>query len=180
MNLAVVPRSRTVFERLMENYPAVIVNGLADAVAALARTAAHDADHRGEAGGGGITLLSAPGAALYAGCGWWRALIEAARRHHPDVRCMDILDCADGTGQAMAALRIGVTRLVLWPDAPGRDAVVAIAESMGGFVLAAAPPANAAGRMHTATPAASIGSPRLTGSRTRGPTGSGDKRRAPG
>jgi hypothetical protein len=53
---------------------------------------------------------------------------------------MDILDCADGTGHALAALRIGLSRLVLWPGAPGRDAVVAIAESLGGFVLAEAPP----------------------------------------
>jgi hypothetical protein len=52
---------------------------------------------------------------------------------------MDILDCTDGTGHALAALRIGLSRLVLWPDAPGRDAVVAIAESLGGFVLAEAP-----------------------------------------
>jgi hypothetical protein len=113
----------------MELYPATIVHGLSDAVAALEK-------------GRPVTLLSAPGAALNAGCGWWFALIEAARALHPDVECIDILDCADGSGQAMAALRIGLTRLVLWPDAPGRDAVVAIAESLGGFVLAAAPVGN--------------------------------------
>lgn len=128
----------------MEIYRAVVVHGLADAVAALAQGAAE---------GGPVTLLSAPGAALYAGCGWWKALVEAARTAHPDARCMDILDCADGTGQAMAALRIGLTRLVLWPDAPGRAAVVAIAESMGGFVLPTPPPVNvlvSAGRLNRA------------------------------
>jgi hypothetical protein len=113
----------------MELYPAVIVHGLGDAVSALAR-------------GEPVTLLSAPGAALYAGCAWWLALVEAAGTAHPNTTCIDILDCADGTGQAMAALRIGLTRLVLWPDAPGRDAVVAIAEARGGFVLAEAPTAN--------------------------------------
>jgi hypothetical protein len=113
----------------MELYPAVIVHGLDDAVSALAR-------------GEPVTLLSAPGAALYAGCGWWLALVEAARAAHPDTKCIDILDCADGTGPALAALRIGLTRLVLWPEAPGRDAVVAIAEARGGFVLAAAPDVN--------------------------------------
>ena len=118
----------------MELYPAVIVHGRADAVAALAKAAAE---------GTPLTLLSAPGAALYAGCGWWRALIESARTEFPNVPCVDVLDCADATGHALAALRIGVARLVLWPDAPGRDAVVAIAESLGGFVLAAAPPGNA-------------------------------------
>ena len=113
----------------MELFPAVVVHSLADAVAALAR-------------GGPVTLLSAPGAALYAGCGWWRALVAEARAAYPDVPCMDVLDCADASGIAMAALRIGVTRLVLWPNAPGRDAVVAVAGSLGGFVLAAAPPVN--------------------------------------
>ena len=117
----------------MELYPAVIVHGLGDATAALARAAA---------AGAPVTLLSAPGAAFHAGCGWWRAMTGAAKAQYPNVPCIDILDCADGTGQALAALRLGVTRLVLWPDAPGRDAVVAIADSMGGFVLAAAPPAN--------------------------------------
>jgi hypothetical protein len=117
----------------MELYPAVIVHGLKDATAALARAAAEGAP---------VTLLSAPGAAFHAGCGWWRAMAGAARARYPNVPCIDILDCADGTGQALAALRIGVVRLVLWPDAPGRDAVVAIAESIGGFVLPVAPPEN--------------------------------------
>jgi hypothetical protein len=116
----------------MELYPAVIVHGLGDAVSALAR-------------GEPVTLLSAPGAALYAGCGWWLALVGAARAEHPDTKCLDILDCADGTGQAFAALRIGLTRLVLWPEAPGRDAAVAIAEARGGFVLPSAPPVNQTG-----------------------------------
>jgi hypothetical protein len=103
------------------------VHSLADARAALAR-------------GVPVTLVSAPGAALHAGCGWWRALVEQARADHPNTACVDILDCADGTGQALAALRIGVTRLVLWPSAPGREAAVAIAKANGGFVLAEAPP----------------------------------------
>ena len=145
----------------MEIYPAVIVHGMNDAVAALSE-------------GSPRTLVSAPGAALFAGCGWWRALVEAARAIHPDVSCMDILDCGDGTGQALAALRIGVTRLVLWPDAPGRDAGVAIAEAMGGFVLASAPPA-ATVRANHRTASATHG-----GSAETGPTGSGDKRRPPG
>ena len=116
----------------MQHCHSVIVCRLDEAVAALAQ---------GREAGRGVMLLSAPGAALHAGCFWWQALVAAARAHHPDVPCTDILDCADGTGQALAALRIGVTRLVLWPDAPGRDAVVAIAAALGGFVLATAPTA---------------------------------------
>lgn len=104
--------------------PAVIVHGLADA-------------RRAVAPGLPVTLLSAPGAGLYAGCGWWCALVASVRRDGVE----DILDCADGSGQAMAALRIGVCRLVLWKQAPGWNAVVEIAAARGGCVLGDAPPA---------------------------------------
>src|SRR5438309_2348159 len=104
-------------------YPAVIVHGLADSKAALAL-------------GLPVTLLSAPGAALYAGCLWWREVIAAARAGSPQHQAVtDILDCADAAGAAMGALRSGVSRLVLWPDTPGWSAIAAIAERQGGFVL---------------------------------------------
>ena len=88
-----------------------------------------------------VTLLSAPGAALYAGHGWWRALIERARRDHPNVAVDDILDCADASGFALAALRNGQRRLVLSTTAPGWISVAAIAASLGGEVLNVRPPA---------------------------------------
>jgi hypothetical protein len=88
-----------------------------------------------------VTLLSAPGAALYAGCGWWRVLVRQARATFPAVPLTDVLDCGDGSGQALAALRIGQQRLVLAPGAPGWDAVAAIAAERGGEVLTSAPPA---------------------------------------
>ncbi|HUN40360.1 MAG TPA: hypothetical protein VMU81_08735 [Acetobacteraceae bacterium] len=108
--------------------PAVVIHGAAHARLALSP-------------GAPVTLLSAPGAALYAGCGWWRALVEQARATDPDVAIADILDCAEGAGQALAALRIGQRFLVLWPAAPGWDAVSAIAAERGGLVLPIAPPA---------------------------------------
>jgi hypothetical protein len=104
--------------------PAVIVHGLADARAAVAP-------------GRPVTLLSAPGAGLYAGCLWWRSLVEQVRREG----VTDILDCADASGLALAALRAGVTRLVLWPRAPGWAEIAEIAETLGGCVLPEAPPA---------------------------------------
>jgi hypothetical protein len=109
-------------------HPAVIVHGMADAEAALAP-------------GLPVTLLSAPGAAAFAGCLWWREAVAAARGAFPDTAATDVLDCADASGQAMAALRSGVCRLVLWADAPGWRGVVAIAREQGGFVVAQAPPA---------------------------------------
>jgi hypothetical protein len=109
-------------------HPAVIVHGVADARTALAP-------------GLGVTLLSAPGAALFAGCLWWREVTAAARADYPDTPTMDMLDCADASGLAMGALRCGVDRLVLWGDAPGWAGVAAIAAAQGGFVLPLAPPA---------------------------------------
>lgn len=112
--------------------PAVIVHGRADAAAALAP-------------GRAVTLLSAPGAALFAGAGWWRALVEQALEDRAEasrsVPVHDILDCADDASQALAALRLGQRWLVLQPDAPGFAAAAAIATARGGGVLAAAPPA---------------------------------------
>ena len=82
-------------------------------------------------------MLSAPGAGLYAGCLWWRSVVDPLRRD----RVVDLLDCGDGSGQALAALRAGVCRVVLWAEAPGWDAVAEIAEGLGGCVLRTAPAA---------------------------------------
>ena len=109
-------------------HPAVIVHGLADATHVLAL-------------GLPVTLLSAPGAAGFAGCLWWRAVVEAARAAHPDTGGMDILDCADAAGAAMAALRSGIPRLVVSDRLAAWPRIAQIAAAQGGFVLAAAPPA---------------------------------------
>lgn len=108
--------------------PAVIVHGLDDACTVLAA-------------GAPVTLLSAPGAAEYAGCGWWRALLERAGNACPGAAFIGVLDCGEASGQALAALRIGLVRLVLRPGAPGWDAVAAIAAGQGGLVLREPPPA---------------------------------------
>jgi hypothetical protein len=119
----------------------VIVHGLDDARRVLAV-------------GRPVTLLSAPGAALYGGCGWWAALARLARAEFPDVPVTDILDCGDGSGAALAALRIGQRMLILARSAPGWDEVAAIASGQGGDVLAVAPEAldmarrGAARRLH--------------------------------
>ena len=108
--------------------PAVIVHGLADARAALAV-------------GAPVTLLSAPAAALFAGCLWWREVVAAARATSATPGMVDVLDCADASGLALGALRCGIRHLVLWPDAPGWAAVAGIARRQGGFVLQRAPDA---------------------------------------
>jgi hypothetical protein len=102
---------------------AVVVHGVEDARLALAP-------------GLPVTLLSAPGAAIWAGVGWWRSLIMLAAQEHAADIC-DVLDCGDAPGRAMAALRAGQRRLVLDPACPAFARVA----SLGGLVLARRPPA---------------------------------------
>ena len=107
-------------------YPAVLVYGQKDAkaVLAIARPA---------------TLLSAPGAALSAGCLWWREMIQTARAQYPDSQSLDLLDCADASGFALEALRCGINHLILCPNAPNRHAVASVAARQGGTILSHAP-----------------------------------------
>jgi hypothetical protein len=106
---------------------AVTVHGLPDMLAALEL-------------GLPVTLLSAPGAALYAGCSWWLALVAHGRAAFPDIPFTDILDCADAPGRAMAALRAGQRRIVLDPACSTYAAVAAAAEGIGAMVLPERPP----------------------------------------
>ncbi len=112
--------------------PAVIIHGLPHALSVLAAARP-------------VTLLSAPGAACYAGGGWWRAMVTAALAAHPGAVAPDVLDCADAPGRALEALSLRCRLVVLqpgpaWPDIAGR------AESCGARLLAAAPPALDMGR----------------------------------
>lgn len=113
---------------ISDRYPAVVVHSLADARIVLAH-------------GRPVSLLSGQGAALYAGCGWWRALVAAARAEFPLIPVADILDCADASGQALAALRIGLRHLILTHDAPGRGRVASITADLGGVLLSERPAA---------------------------------------
>jgi hypothetical protein len=103
--------------------PAVIIHGLPHARLALAP-------------GRPVTLLSAPGAALYAGCLWWQALIAAAQTDSPH-----FLDCADAPGRAVEALKLGLPGLILTCEEALFAAVANIAQAQGAALLAAAPPA---------------------------------------
>jgi hypothetical protein len=112
----------------MNQRASVVVHGLAQARAALRP-------------GYPVMLLSAPGAASYAGCLWWRELIAAARSLHPGTPALDLLDCAAAPGHAMAALRVGQRLLRLDPACPAFPAVADAAATLGAHVLPARPPA---------------------------------------
>jgi len=104
-------------------HKAVIVHGLEDARAALAP-------------GLPVTLLSAPGAASFGGCLWWRALMRAA-----GVTGVSVLDCADAPGRAAEALKLGLPGIVFTAQDSARAVIEAMAAASGAVVLEKAPPA---------------------------------------
>src|SRR5215471_13628738 len=74
-----------------------------------------------------IVLASASGACAYAGPGWFKALVAAARDAVPGASCTSLLDCGDSVGAALAAIRAeveGVT-FIGREDAAGRLADIA-------------------------------------------------------
>lgn len=98
--------------------PALVVHSLAHAIGAL-RAAVGAACP--------IVLLSAPDAGVYAGPGWFRALVEAARQMVPEARVRAMLDCGDEAGAALAAIRAQVEGAIFTgrPDVAHRLAEIA-------------------------------------------------------
>jgi hypothetical protein len=81
---------------------AIIIHELAHAHAAL--TAAAEL-------GVPVALWSAPGAAAYAGAGWFSAVLTRAAAAVPGARFSAVLDCADRADLVQAALRQGLAEL---------------------------------------------------------------------
>ena len=100
----------------------IIVHSLAHAVGAL-RAAAR--------AGRPAILLSAPVAGVYAGPGWFRALVEAAREAVPDARFSAILDCGDRAGAALAAIRAQIEAVVFTGRADVASRLADIARQHG-------------------------------------------------
>ncbi len=105
----------------MQFPPAIIVHSLADV-------------NRATACARPFTLLSAPGAALYAGCLWWRELLAATAFTGPS-----LLDCADAPGRALEALRLGLPGIILTGNPPAFPALAEIAAMQGAWLLPQAP-----------------------------------------
>ena len=78
---------------------AVVIHELAHARAALAAAAEL---------GVAVELWSAPGAAAYAGAGWFDAVMRAARNRLPAAVFIGVLDCDDRADLVQGALRQGL------------------------------------------------------------------------
>ena len=110
--------------------PAVVVHGRAQAEWAL-RIAA----------GRPLLLLSAPGAALNAGPGWFRGVLEQAAAAHPGAPFTAALDCAAAPGAALAALRSGFKLIIFDLGHPSAASVLGAAQEAGTEVLGIRPAA---------------------------------------
>jgi hypothetical protein len=84
-----------------------------------------------------VILLSAPGAGVYAGAGWWLALVAAAAGE--GAAPPHVLDCGGAAGRALEALRAGQKDIVLQAPEAIFAEVSVIAASFGATVLGAAP-----------------------------------------
>jgi hypothetical protein len=62
--------------------------------------------------GRAIVLASAPNAGGYAGPGWFKGLVAAAREVVPAASCTALLDCGDSVGATLAAIRAEVEGVV--------------------------------------------------------------------
>jgi hypothetical protein len=78
---------------------AVVVHDLSQALAALAAAAHQKAS---------ISIWSAPGAACYAGVGWFAALVRLSVAARPKAKALFILDCADRADLVQDAYRMGL------------------------------------------------------------------------
>ncbi len=81
-----------------------------------------------------VTLMSAAGAAGYAGVGWFKAVVEIAAAEYRDVKVGAVLDCAGEPGTVLGALRAG-WRHIRFTGAPAmRDKLAALAEPLGATI----------------------------------------------
>jgi len=110
--------------------PVIVVHSLAHAVAAL--SAAAEAERP-------VILASAPDAGIYAGPGWFGALIGAARDAVPAAQCATLLDCGDDAGAAQAAIRAGVEGIVFTGRADVAERLADIARQRGARLLTTRP-----------------------------------------
>jgi fructose/tagatose bisphosphate aldolase len=101
---------------------AIIIHSLEQARAALAAAATLRVP---------AELVSAKGAAGYAGPMWFRDVVRAASAEFPQVRVTAVLDCGDAPGYALAALRAGVRAIRVSCGRTVHAKIAAIAKQYG-------------------------------------------------
>ena len=105
---------------------AVIVHSLAHARAALAAAAEL---------GVPLTLASAPGAAAYAGPGWFQEVVAQAKAEVPRADCRAVIDCGERPGDVLLALRLGLEQVRFTGKKEAAKKLAAIAEQLGAELI---------------------------------------------
>ena len=120
-----------------------VVHSLSQAKAAVAAAAERNL---------AVTLLSAPGAAAFAGAGWFAALIRAVRESQPRTEIAAILDCGPRADLVQAAFREKLKQVVFTGDARQVRALRDIARQWQAEILRRRP--RACDLRHAVDPAA--------------------------
>ncbi|MEX2648714.1 MAG: hypothetical protein WD673_06840 [Alphaproteobacteria bacterium] len=92
-----------------------------------------------------VTLLTAPGAADYAGPDVLLAMVRHGLAEAPESDVEAVIDCADAAGRALAALRAGWTRVLFTGSAETAARLADIAQQCGATLLTERPEARDAG-----------------------------------
>ena len=124
--MAKPPRARARPAARAKTPRAVVITSLAQAEAALAAAAR---------AGVPLELWSAEAAAASAGAGWFKAVVEAARRAVPGVPSLAVLDCADMPGYALGAFRTGLEAVCFSGSAKVAARLAEIAQIQGSRLL---------------------------------------------
>jgi acyl-CoA reductase-like NAD-dependent aldehyde dehydrogenase len=103
---------------------------LPHAVAALSAAAAT---------GRPVVIASAPDAGVYAGAGWFGAVLRTARDAVPGAEFDALLDCGDDAGAAMAAIRAGIPAVVFIGHADVAQRLADIARQAGARLITERP-----------------------------------------
>jgi len=86
-------------------------------------------------------LASAPDAGIYAGPGWFGALVAAARDAVPAAQSTGLLDCGDDAGAAQTAIRAGIEGVIFTGRANVAERLADIAGQRGIRLLTERPEA---------------------------------------
>lgn len=112
------------------NQPAIIIRSLDQAKAALAAA---------QTAGAAVILQSPENAAQTMGPALFKMIMEEAAKAMPDATFTAVYDCADKPGHATAALRAGITHILLACPDDARQKVIDMAGQMNASVVDASP-----------------------------------------
>jgi hypothetical protein len=82
-----------------------------------------------------VVIASALDAGIYAGPGWFGAVVRAARAAVPAAEFDVLLDCGDDAGAAMAAIRAGIEAVVFTGRADVAARLADIARQAGATLV---------------------------------------------